>query len=74
MLQKITYCIVPRNIIKLLEAENDEEKCVISKLVHLMCTWFERSQMDLIKICRFIAYFLMMEPPRHRFLTVELVE
>lgn len=35
-------------------------------------TWFEQTHMDLAKICRFIAYFLMLPPPRYNFLKVEL--
>ena len=33
---------------------------------------FEGTYMDLAKICRFIAYFLMLQPPRHKFLMIEL--
>jgi len=35
-------------------------------------TWFERVHLDLQKICRFIAYFLMLQPPRFQFLQLEL--
>jgi len=35
-------------------------------------TWFEGTYMDFAKICRFIAYFLMLQPPRHKFLMIEL--
>lgn len=42
------------------------------KISALNGTWFERSHMDIIKICRFIAYFLMLQSPRHRFLMTEL--
>lgn len=35
-------------------------------------TWFEKVRMDLTKVCRFIAYFLIMPPPRQRFLMNEL--
>lgn len=35
-------------------------------------TWFEGAHMDLTKICRFIAYFVIMSPPRQRFLMNEL--
>jgi len=36
-------------------------------------TWFERAHLDLPKICRFIAYFLMLRPPRFEFLQLELI-
>lgn len=35
-------------------------------------TWFQRAHIDVIKICRFIGYFLFMMPPRHRFFKNEL--
>lgn len=35
-------------------------------------TRFERTHMDLVKICRFIAYFLLLQPPRHKCLISEL--
>jgi len=34
--------------------------------------WFEQAHLDLPKICRFIAYFLMLRPPRFEFLQLEL--
>ncbi|KYM95728.1 hypothetical protein ALC62_13634 [Cyphomyrmex costatus] len=35
-------------------------------------TWFENAHIDIQKICRFIAYFLMIQPPRQPFLMNEL--
>ncbi|KYN17333.1 hypothetical protein ALC57_10381 [Trachymyrmex cornetzi] len=35
-------------------------------------TWFEQARLELPTICRFIAYFLMMQPPRHTFLMEDL--
>jgi len=34
--------------------------------------WFDRAHLSVSKICQFIAYFLIMPPPRHRFLINEL--
>lgn len=34
-------------------------------------TWFSRSRLGIVKTCRFIAYFLIMQPPR-RFLMHQL--
>lgn len=30
-------------------------------------TWFSRFRLGIVKICIFIAYFVMMQPPRQRF-------
>lgn len=35
-------------------------------------TFFARIQKDLVTVCRFIAYFFMMQPPRQNFLKNEL--
>ncbi|EFN85642.1 hypothetical protein EAI_10099, partial [Harpegnathos saltator] len=35
-------------------------------------TWFSRMHMDLTVICRFIGYFLMMQPSQQSFLMNEL--
>ncbi|KYN14575.1 hypothetical protein ALC57_13209, partial [Trachymyrmex cornetzi] len=35
-------------------------------------TWFERAHTDIVKICRFIAYFVMIRVPRHQFIMSEL--
>lgn len=42
------------------------------KISALHGTWFSRSHVDLRKICRFIAYFLLVQPPRHTMLKNEL--
>lgn len=35
-------------------------------------TWFSRFRLGIVKTCRFIAYFLMMQPPRQQFLEQQL--
>lgn len=30
-------------------------------------TWFSRSKMSIEKICMFVAYFIMLKPPRQNF-------
>lgn len=35
-------------------------------------SWFSRSNLDLVKSSRFIAYFLFLRPPRQSFLQKEL--
>lgn len=42
------------------------------KISALHGTWFARVRMDLTVVCRFIGYFLIMNPPRHSFLMNEL--
>lgn len=35
-------------------------------------TWFQKTHLDIVKICRFIGYFLTIQPLRHYFLCNEL--
>ncbi|XP_011343833.2 uncharacterized protein LOC105283073 [Ooceraea biroi] len=35
-------------------------------------TWFSNTHLDIVKVSRFIAYFLTIQPPRHSFLCNEL--
>lgn len=42
------------------------------KISMLKDTWFSKIHLDIVKICRFIGYFLMIQPPRHYFLNNEL--
>lgn len=35
-------------------------------------TWFDKSKLSIEKICRFVAYFIMLRPPRHDFLKSQL--
>lgn len=42
------------------------------KISALTNTWFERAALDLIKICRLISYFLLLNFPRQLFLQEEL--
>lgn len=42
------------------------------KISMLNNTWFAKAHLDIIKICRFIGYFLTIKPPRHSFLCNEL--
>lgn len=35
-------------------------------------TWFDKSKLSVEDICRFVAYFIMLRPPRQDFLKYEL--
>lgn len=42
------------------------------KISALRNTWFERASLDIVKICRLISYFLLLQSPRQLFLQEEL--
>lgn len=35
-------------------------------------TWFDKSKLSIENICIFVAYFLMLRPPRHNFIKSQL--
>lgn len=42
------------------------------KISMLNNTWFSKTHLDMVKICRFIGYFLIIKPPRQSLICNEL--
>lgn len=57
---------------KVIRGRKRQKKVCNFKLSPLNGTFFSRFRLGLDKACRFIAYFLMLHPPRQTFLQFEL--
>lgn len=57
---------------KVIRNKKRQRKMCNFKLSALHGTWFENYRLNLVKTCRFIAYFLFFRPPRQLLLQNEL--